>query len=135
MCSRPLQIVAFGGFTSLSCSGRQRSVMPVQSCCFAHKTNCLYVIVVVVVASVLSDYLVYGNIIFFPFCYSFILKSTHIPAPALKKRTTRLLHPHPLKKKSQTASLMIASYTSTLSTFLTFVGKRFVFVEIFIKVM
>ena len=125
MCSRPPQIVAFGGFTSLSCSGRQRSVMPVQSCCIAHKTNCLYVIVVVMVASVLSDYLVYGNIIFFPFCYSFILNSTHSPPP---------YHP-PLKRKQPDCSLMIANYTCTLSTFLTFVGKRFVFVEIFIKVM
>ena len=36
--------VALGGLTSYSCSGRQRNVqkcvMHVQSCCFAHKTNC-----------------------------------------------------------------------------------------------
>ena len=94
--------------------------MPVESCCFAHKTNCLYVIVVVMVASVLLDYLVYGNTIFFPFCYSIILNSTH---------------PTPKKENNQTALLMIANYSCTLSTFLTFVGKRFVFVEIFIKVM
>ena len=107
--------------------------MLVQSCCFAHKTNCLYVIVVVVVASVLSDYLVYGNTIFFPLCYSFILISTHTPPPTPKKENNQIA-PSPPLKKSQTASLMIASYTSTLYTFLTFVGKGFVFVEIFIKV-
>ena len=77
--------------------------MLVQSCCFAHKTNCLYVIVVVVVASVLSDYLVYGNTIFFPLCYSFILISTHTPPP-LKNKKTRLLQlppPPPVKKKAR----------------------------------
>ena len=37
-------LVALGGFTSKSCVGRERnvinSVIHVQSCCFAHKSNC-----------------------------------------------------------------------------------------------
>ena len=40
------QNVALGGFTSLSCGGRQKNVlkgaMHVQSCCFAHKPNCFF---------------------------------------------------------------------------------------------
>ena len=75
--------------------------MPVQSCCIAYKTNCLYVIVVVVVASVLSDYLVYGNTIFFPLCYSFILISTHTPAPTPKKENNQIAPSPPLKKKAR----------------------------------
>ena len=34
VCPRPPYNVALGGFTSKSCSGRQRNV------CFGHKTNC-----------------------------------------------------------------------------------------------
>ena len=40
------QNVALGGFTSLSCGGRQKNVlkgaMHVQSCCVAHKPNCFF---------------------------------------------------------------------------------------------
>ena len=43
-CPRLPKNVALGGFTTQSCSGRQRivlkSVMHVQSSCFAHKANC-----------------------------------------------------------------------------------------------
>ena len=44
VCSRPPYNVALGAFTSQSCSERQKNVlksmMHVQSSCFAHKTNC-----------------------------------------------------------------------------------------------
>ena len=50
------QNVALGGFTSLSCEGRQKNVlkgaMHVQSCCFAHKPNCFFCVVDVVVVVV-----------------------------------------------------------------------------------
>ena len=46
VCPRPPQNVALGGFTSQSCSRRQRnvlkSVMYVQRSCFADKTNCFF---------------------------------------------------------------------------------------------
>ena len=53
------------GFTSWSSSGRQRnvlkSVMQVQNCCFANKTNCFHDIVVVVVIVALAPYLFVPN--------------------------------------------------------------------------
>jgi len=98
--------------------------MPVESCCFAHKTNCLYVIVVVVVVVIgllnLCEYHFLPFLLFFHSQYN-----PHPPPPP---------PPSPKKENNQTAPLMIANYTCTLSAFLTFVGKRFVLVEIFIKV-
>ena len=54
------------GFTSWSSSGRQRnvlkSVMQVQNCCFANKTNCFHdIVVVVVVVVALAPYLFVPN--------------------------------------------------------------------------
>ena len=53
------------GFTSWSSSGRQRnvlkSVMQVQNCCFANKTNCFHDIVVVVFVVALAPYLFVPN--------------------------------------------------------------------------
>ena len=91
-------MLGFGGFDVIVVQWTSKKRDACGKLCFAHKINCLYVIVVVVVASVLSDYLVYGNTIFFPFCYSIILNSTH---------------PTPKKENNQTALLMIANYTCT----------------------
>ena len=54
------------GFTSWSSSGRQRnvlkSVMQMQNCCFANKTNCFHdIVVVVVVVVALAPYLFVPN--------------------------------------------------------------------------
>ena len=58
VCPRPPQNVALGGFTSWSCSGRQRnvleSVVHVQNSCFAYKTNCFLTLLLLMSSSLLK---------------------------------------------------------------------------------
>ena len=147
----------------MSCSGRQRSVMPVENFVLLIKS-------IVFTLSSLSWLLQYYRTTWFmgiPFSSLSVIRSfssqptspPHPPTHCTKnwiyshllmskcdanavqmcgKHGKCRIYSHiyiPLKRKQPDCSLMIANYTCTLSTFLTFVGKRFVFVEMFIKVM